>query len=173
MLWSDMIQYKDRKGKLTLNMMPIKIQNKTLFQVYVKSKRLKEWSDLQNELLAREGAKCWICGKESLNLHIQEFWKFDDSNHLLNLQEIHHVCDLCHKFNRTDFWFFTDYGKEQLKQLDLSREDLIKHYCKVNNCSLKCFAENWKEAIKTWKARNNHEWQIDFGEFEPRKFFLT
>ena len=173
MQWSEMIHRKGKNTKLTLNLTPNKIQFKSLFQVYVKSKKLKEWTKIKRELLVREGAQCWICGRESLNLHIQEFWHYDDDNHLLNLQEIHHVCDLCHKIKRTDLWFFTEYGKEQLKQLDLCWEDLIKHYCKVNKCSLKVFAVNWREAIQTWKSRNIHEWQIDFGVYEPRKDYLT
>ena len=96
---------------------------------------------------------------------IQEFWDFDDKKHTMKLIEIHHVCDLCHKIKRTDFWFFTDYGKEQLKKLGYSYEDIIKHYCRVNKCRIKDFGKNWRKAIETWKARNKQTWHQDYGDF--------
>ena len=85
---------------------------------------------------------------------------------LISLREIHHLCAMCHKIKRTDLWFLTDYGKEQLKTLGLCQEDLINHFCKVNDCTLKEFAEQWSTAIKTWKKRSQYNWHQDFGEYQ-------
>ncbi|MBK5115066.1 MAG: hypothetical protein KGD59_04795 [Candidatus Heimdallarchaeota archaeon] len=157
--------YRRSSRKLTIELMPTTVESKTLFQVYNKNRRIDDWKSIKDDLLRREGKKCWICDRNDNLLHIQEFWDFDDVKQTMKLIEIHHVCDLCHKIKRTDFWFFTDYGKEQLKKLGYSYEDIIKHYCKVNKCKLKEFGKNWRNAIETWKTRNKQEWQQDYGEF--------
>ncbi len=161
---SKLIRSKSSR-KLEVELLPSTVKSKSLFQIYNKKRRLDEWKEIKDELLRREGNKCWICGKKSIHLHVSEFWDFDDKNRIMILTEIHHVCDMCHKIKRTDFWFFTDYGKEQLKQLGLSNEDFIKHYCKVNKCKLKDFGKNWRKAIDTWKERSRFDWQQDYGEF--------
>jgi len=145
--------------------MPTTVETKSLFQVFDKNRRIDDWKAIKDELLRREGNKCWICDRNDNLLHIQEFWDYDDEKQTMKLVEIHHVCDLCHKIKRTDFWFFTDYGKEQLKKLGYSYEDIIKHYCKVNKCRIKDFGKNWREAIEVWKERNKQQWQQDYGEF--------
>jgi len=153
--------------KLSIELTPTTVRAKSLFQFYSKNRRLDDWTEIKDELLAREGSRCWICEKESAHLHLNEFWHYDDVNQVMRLLEIHHLCDYCHKIKHTDFWFFTEYGIEQLKQLNVCREDLMKHYCRVNKCALKDFGKNWKEAIQTWKQRSEVSWVQDFGEFGP------
>lgn len=166
MQWRNFVQKKRVEKKLSVELTPITIQSKSLFQTYMKNNRFKEWSEIKKELLQKEGSTCWICGKESLSLHICEFWDYNDKSHKISLKEIHHLCDMCHKIKRTDLWFLTDYGKEQLKTLGLCQEDLINHFCKVNDCSIKEFAKQWSTAIKTWKKRSQYNWQQDFGEYQ-------
>lgn len=172
MQWTRLIQNKRRtSNKLTVELTPKTVRSKSLFHYYMKNKKLNEWSEIKQELLEREGSKCWICGTTSNHLHIFEFWNYDEKERSAQLTEIHHLCDLCYKIKRTDLWFFTDYGKEQLKHLGICREDLIKHFCKVNQCSLKDFALNWKVAITNWHKRNDIDWKQNFGDyiFSPRE----
>ncbi|MGC9781554.1 MAG: hypothetical protein HZR80_20110 [Candidatus Heimdallarchaeota archaeon] len=157
--------HRKNSKKLTVELIPTTVRSKSLFQIYTKNRCLDVWTEIKDELLEREGKKCWICGKKSMHLFVHEFWEYDDDKSLMKLQEIHHLCNKCHKIKRTDFWFFTDYGKEQLKKLDISPEDLIKHYCKVNKCDLKDFGQNWREAVDLWKTRSEQEWIQDYGEF--------
>jgi len=160
---------KKHKKKLVIDLLPKPVQNKTLFQRLSRKRSLEEWTKIKQELLRREGSRCYICGKETKHLHMHEFWHFDDATQTMRLEGIHHLCDLCQKVKRTDFWFFTPYGKEQLKHLDINTQDIIKHYCKVNNCSIEEFNRNWRQAVETWQKRNEKEWKLDFGEYMRNK----
>jgi len=160
---------KKQKKKLAIDLLPKPVQNKTLLQKLSRNRSLEEWTKLKQELLKREGNKCYICGKETIHLHMHEFWHFDDSTRTMKLRGVHHLCDLCQKVKRSDFWFFTPYGKEQLKQLEINHIDIIKHYCNVNNCSIEEFTKNWNQAIQIWEERNKKEWTQDFGPYLKSK----
>ena len=160
---SKLIRSKNPR-KLEVELLPSTVRDKSLFQIFNKERRLDEWKAIKDELLYREGSMCWICEKKSSSLHVAEYWDFDEDNKTMILTEIHHLCDMCYKIKRSDFWFFTEYGKEQLKQLNISPEDLVKHYCRVNKCELKDFGKNWREAIDTWKERSRFDWKQDFGD---------
>ena len=161
------LMQKKYERKLIIELRPKTVQSSTLFQRYSKTCRLEKWATIKEELVKREGNICFICGKKSSHLHLHEFWNYDDNARIMRLHNIHQICTLCQKLKRTDFWFFTDYGKEQLKKLDIGWEELIRHYCKVNKCSIKDFGENWKEAIEVWKERSKFNWNQDFGEYLP------
>lgn len=165
MQWSKLIQKKRISNRLTVELTPASVRSKSLFQYYVKNNKIEEWTKLKRELLEKEGAKCWICGKESYHLHIHEFWNYNEQTKTATLQEIHHICDMCYILKRSDKWFFTDFGKEQLKQFGLSQHDLVKHYCRVNRCFGREFGENWQEAVDIWNDRNKINWSLDFGEY--------
>ena len=64
--------------------MPTTAESKTLFQVFNKNRRIDDWKAIKDELLRREGKKCWICDRSDNLLHIQEFWDFDDKKHTMN-----------------------------------------------------------------------------------------
>jgi len=51
----------------------------------------------------------------------------------------------------------------------LSREDLINHFCKVNNCSREDFEKHEEEAFRIWRERSKYEWKQDFGEYDPNR----
>ena len=167
MQWIKLVEKRRVVKRLAVELTPTSLRSQSLFQTYLKNKKIKEWSEIKEELIEKEGAKCWICGRETLQLHIHEFWIYDDFSHEALLKEIHHLCGLCHKIKRTDLWFFTTYGKKQLKELGLCREDLIKHYCKVNKCALKDFAIDWREAVSDWRKRCENHWNTDLGNYHP------
>ena len=166
MQWTKFVQNKRIDKKLSVEMTPITVRS-NLFQIYMKNKKIKEWSEIKEELLLREGSKCWICGKQSAHLHIHEFWDYNDNTHTAELKELHHLCDLCSKIKKTDLWFFTDFGKEQLKKLSITQGDLVKHYCKVNNCTIQDFTINWKETVDRWYERNQYNWKQNLGVYKP------
>ncbi|NHJ49389.1 MAG: hypothetical protein FK733_16485 [Asgard group archaeon] len=153
--------------KLSVELVPKSVRSNNLFYYYNQNRKLDLWSGIKNELLEREGQHCWICQKKSVQLHLHEFWAFDDTNQRMILQELHHVCNLCDKVLNANLWFLTDYGREQLLKLDILPEDLIKHYCKVNSCSLKDFGKDWRSAVDTWKKRNEITWEVNFGIYNP------
>jgi hypothetical protein len=154
--------------RLSVEFTPTTVRSNSLFHYYNQNRKLIFWTTIKNNLLKREGNHCWICCEESSQLHLHEFWYFDDISKTMTLREIHHLCDLCDKIKHADLWFLSDYGRKQLLELNLLPEDLIKHYCKVNNCSLKEFGNNWREAFDIWKKRSEINWHKNFGKFKPK-----
>jgi hypothetical protein len=146
--------------KLTIELVPSTVWYSSLYRLLPKS----EWYDLKNKVFAEEGRRCYICGsEEGLSLH--EFWKYDDDKHIQKLSEFHHLCNLCHKIKHMGFWCYTIDGKAKLEQEGLCREDLIRHFCKVNGCTEKEFKEHEREAFKIWSERSLHQWKQDFGDY--------
>lgn len=165
MHWTKFIHQKQIPTRLTVELTPASVRSKSLFSFFMRNKEVDKWTEIKDELLKREGARCWICETESNHLHLHEFWIYNDQTHQASLKEIHHLCDLCDKIKRSDLWFFTDFGKVQLKELGINDDDLIIHYCKVNNCSREEFSKNWEEAVILWHKRNVIHWKQDFGNY--------
>ena len=103
-------------------------------------------------------------------MEAHEFWEYDDKRHVQRLVAVHHLCDLCHKVKHIGFWCRTRDGKELLARLGLTREDLVRHFCRVNNCSREEFEEHEREAFRIWEERSRHRWKQDFGEYDPKRW---
>jgi hypothetical protein len=107
-----------------------------------------QWSpvvfyELKGDLFKNEGKRCWICGDENNRLEVHEFWKYNKENgeHIQRLLGIHHLCFLCHKIKHIGF-ARTENGLKGLQSRGYPFEDLIKHFCKVNNCSREDFEKH-------------------------------
>jgi len=98
-------------------------------------------------------------------LSLHEFWAYDDEKHTQTLSAIHHLCNLCHKIKHIGFWCHTADGRMKLKQAGLDRDDLIRHFCRVNNCTKQDFQEYEDNAFDVWRERSKHQWEQDFGNY--------
>jgi len=165
MQWTKFVQRRRSDRKLSVEMTPITVRSNSLFQYYIKNQKMDEWIEIKEELLQKEGSKCWICGIKSNHLHIHEFWELDDSSQIAKLKELHHLCDMCFKIKKSEIWFFSNYGREQLKKLDVTKDDLIQHYCKINKCSQEEFDLEFSKEIINLMEKNKHKWKVDFGDF--------
>jgi hypothetical protein len=147
--------------KLTIELVPSTVWFSSLYRLLPKN----EWYRLKKEVFAKEGRKCYICGSDrGLSLH--EFWSYDDEKYIQKLLGFHHLCNLCHKIKHIGFWCHTTEGQAKLEREGLRREDLINHFCTVNNCTRKEFEEHEKAAFEVWTERSMHQWKQDFGECE-------
>ena len=153
--------------KLTIELVPSTVWFSSIYRIYEKSAQLDKWKKIKKELFKKEGRKCWICGAENIRLEAHEFWEYDDRNHIQKLVAIHHLCGMCHKVKHMGFWCYTSEGKRKLKEEGLTREDLINHFCNVNNCTREDFERHEREAFRIWKVRSRYEWEQDFGEYDP------
>jgi len=160
---------KFKNFKLSIELVPSTVWFSSIHRLYREGNQLEKWRRIKEDLFQKEGRKCWICGKEGVRLDAHEFWEYDDKNHVQKLGAIHHLCTLCHKIKHIGLWCHTSDGREKLAKEGLSREDLINHFCKVNDCPREEFEKHEKEAFGTWKERSKHEWKQDFGEYEPEK----
>ena len=76
---------------------------------------------------------------------------------------------MCHKIKHIGFWCYTVDGRKLMEKAGLTREDLINHFCKVNNCTREEFEKHEEEAFKIWRERSKYEWKIDLGKYDPNK----
>jgi len=157
---------KVRQFKLTIDLVPSTVWYSSVYQILKEKNMLDEWKRIKKRILEKEGCRCYVCGKEDIRLEANEFWEYDDKKRIQKLVAIHHLCGMCHKIKHIGLWCYTLNGKKGLKEEGLSREDLIKHFCKVNSCTKKEFLEHESESFKVWKERSKHPWKQDFGEYE-------
>ncbi len=156
-----------RGFKLTIELVPSTAWFSSLYHVYREAGRLDEWRRLKEELFEREGRRCWICGRRGGRLEAHEFWEYDDENHVQRLVAVHHLCSMCHKVKHIGFWCYTREGRERLAREGLTREDLIEHFCRVNNCTREDFERHEEEAYRKWVERSRHRWRQDLGSYHP------
>lgn len=150
--------------KLTIELVPSTAWNKSVYQMLRDRRRL--WNRIKSDVYQREGRQCFICGSKEGRLQAHEFWEYDDENNVQKLKAIHHLCDYCHKIKHIGFWCHTQRGKQLLESQGIIRQDLINHFCRVNNCSEADFLKHENEAFKTWSQRSKQDWKQDFGEYE-------
>jgi len=153
---------KKQKFKLTIELVPATIWFSSLYRLMSE----KSWRKLKEEVYKKEGRKCWICGSTKGPFELHEFWEYDDKKHVQKLIGIHHLCRLCHMIKHFGLWEHTSKGKEKLRKMGLSREDLVRHFCKVNDCSKEDFLRHEKEAFELWRKRSLFDWKQDFGKYE-------
>lgn len=123
------------------------------------------WYGIKQDIYSREGHQCYVCRSKEGQLSAHEFWEYDDEKHVQRLVGIHHLCNLCHKIKHIGFWCHTIEGKSKLKQEGLDREDLIKHFCSVNDCTREDFLKHEQKAFDLWQERSMHRWKQEFGQY--------
>ena len=148
--------------KLEIELVPLTAWRSSLYRLMPKN----EWRRLKDKVYAKEGRECYICGSKQGPLSLHEFWEYDDDKHVQRLSAVHHLCSLCHKIKHIGFWCRTTDGKMKLKQAGLDRDDLIRHFCIVNNCTKQKFLEHEDKAFDLWGERSKFQWKQDFGTYE-------
>ena len=147
--WEDM--------KLTVELVPKPLWGLSL---YAKLSRAA-WSALKKKVFAEEGKRCFICGYAGQRFYLHEFWDYDDKRRVQRLVSVHHLCDFCHKVKHIGRTLHTPDGERELEQQGLTREDIVAHFCAVNNCESSDFERYHDEVFKVWRERNRHKWSQD------------
>jgi len=154
--------------KLAIELVPSTAWYSSIYQYCKKSNNLQKWYEIKKQLFEQEGCKCWICGKETGKLEAHEFWQYDDIKHIQILKAIHHLCSLCHKVKHIGLWLYTEDGEKMLRKQRLTKQDIINHFCKVNNCSIEEFKKYVNNAFKVWNSRSKFQWKQDFRNFASK-----
>ena len=147
---------------MEIELVPSTVWRSSLYRLMPKN----EWHRLKEEVYTKEGRKCYICNSESGRFSLHEFWEYNDDKHVQRLSAVHHLCNLCHKIKHIGFWCHTANGRRILKQSGLDRDDLIEHFCIVNNCKKEEFLNSEDKAFDMWKERSKYQWKQDFGKYE-------
>lgn len=151
--------------KLDIELVPRSAWNQSLYNYFKNNKRIIEWNKIKNDIFLSEGRKCWICGAANSGLEAHEFWEYDETNGIQKLLAIHHLCSMCHKIKHIGFWG-TEDGLKILEKYNLSWEDIIKHFCRINECTIEDFQLHKKKAFEIWGGRNKLKWKQDFGKYQ-------
>jgi len=113
--------------KLTIELVPKTVWFSSLYRILKERGRLEKWREIKRMLYEKEGRRCYICGSEKGPFEAHEFWEYDDENHIQRLVAVHDLCSLCHKIKHIGFWCYTEDGRKKLKEMGLSKEDLVEH----------------------------------------------
>lgn len=152
-----------RKFKLEIELVPEPLWERSLYHMLPR----EEWKRLWHKIIQEEGGKCYICGSTGMKLELHEFWEYDDENRVQKLVGMHLICDLCHMVKHLGYWCHTDEGRIKLEKRGLSRNDLIQHFCRVNNCSEEDFLQHEEESFKIWRERSKYDdWKQDLGRYK-------
>jgi len=139
--------------KLEIELVPQGLWRSSLANLFSRS----EWDRIRKEQYKKANYKCEICGTEDV-LNCHEKWYYDDEKRLQTLTGFIALCRNCHAIKHAGFSMHTEKGKQIF-----NREELIKHFCKVNNCSKEDFLKHEDEAFEVWSKRSKQKWSQDFG----------
>ena len=153
--------------KLTVDLIPRTAFNLSLYNYFKEHGQLDKWNKIKQELFKSEGRQCWICSDKNTRFEAHEYWEYDEASYIQKLISIHHLCSMCHKVKHISYWGTTDERLEQLSRIGLSRDDLVGHFCKVNNCSIEEFYKHLKESSSIHARRSKIQWKQDFGKYLP------
>lgn len=117
------------------------------------------WDTIRKRSYKEANYRCQICGTNNI-LHCHEIWEYDDEKRIQHLKDFISLCENCHMIKHAGFSMHTPEGQE-----NFDRDELIDHFCKVNECKKEAFFKHEDEAFKVWKERSKHEWKQNFGEY--------
>jgi len=142
--------------KLEIELVPSTVWYSSLFRLLP----IKVWNRIRNEIIKNNGRKCQICGETEGTMNLHEIWEYNDVNHVQKLKGFVLLCGMCHHVKHIGLaGILANEGK-------LDYNEVIKHFCRVNNCSENDFEENVDKAFEIWRERFKHQWKQDFGKYE-------
>jgi hypothetical protein len=142
--------------KLTAELVPSTVWYSSLFRLLPR----EVWNNLREDIIRENGRKCQICGETEGTMNLHEIWHYDDMNHVQKLGGFILLCRMCHHVKHIGLaGILADEGK-------LDYKEVVRHFCKVNNCSEAEFETHVNNAFMMWKKRSQYQWKQDFGEYE-------
>lgn len=147
---------EDMDMKLEIELVPNTVWFKSLYQLLPR----EVWNSIRAEHIRTTGAKCEICSSLVRPLQLHEIWEYDDEKHVQKLLGFQLLCRKCH--------WIKHIGLAGIKadKDELDYDELIEHFCGVNQCSRKDFDKHKHKAFEIWRERSTHEWKQDFGEYK-------
>ena len=157
--------------KLTLEFIPLTKED-SLYRFLKRTKREGKWREIKIEIIKKFGKKCQICEQIATNLELHEVWEYDEETCIQRLVELKMLCGKCHKVKHLNNFYQSKVVKHGMLKSEITKQDLIDHFCKVNACSEEDFHHIEQEAFKTLRWLNKIKWKKDFSQFyEPiRKY---
>ena len=118
----------------------------------------REWDKIRKKVYKKACYECEVCKNTGL-LYCHERWNYDDINKIQKLIGFSALCENCHYVNHLGLVNIKIASNELPEQF---MDDLIDHFCKVNDCSKRDFEEHRDRAYNKWIERSKVNWNIDF-----------
>ncbi len=126
------------------------------------------WKRLRQQVLTEQDWRCSICGArgieadpfEGVQLVCDEVWRYDDDKRIATLVGLQATCRMCS--------FVKHFGHAQIlaAQGSISIQQVVAHFCRVNDCREEAFEMHRAQAFAVWRRRSGGpSWSIDFGEY--------
>lgn len=142
--------------KLTAELVPSTVWFSSLYRLMPK----ETWNSIRDDIIKRNGRKCQICCETEGTMNLHEIWQYDDVNQIQKLKGFILLCRMCHHVKHIGLaGILANKGK-------LDYDEVMKHFCKVNDCSEKDFEKHVDESFETWRKRSGHNWKQDFGKYK-------
>jgi len=141
--------------ELTIELVPSTVWYSSLYRLLPR----EVWDKIRNEIIKNNGRKCQVCGETEGKMNLHEIWEYDDVKHVQKLDGFILLCEMCHHVKHIGLaGILANEGK-------LDYNEVIEHFCKVNDCTKKEFEKHRTEAFDVWQKRSEYEWKQDFGEY--------
>jgi len=121
------------------------------------------WLKLSRAIRTELGC-CSICGGRK-RLHGHEVWQFNEKirSGVATLVKVDAICTLCHSVQH---WGRTKILIMQGLMTVADGQRLIRHFAKVNGCSISSFDRHAQRASAQWRSSSKKKWKVDWGVFK-------
>jgi hypothetical protein len=139
--------------ELTMEMVPEPLWGISLANLMPKER----WDVLRKRVYREYDYHCGVCGASNTTMYCHEIWRYDDFAHVQTLTGFIALCQMCHHVKHLGrAGILASEGK-------LDYQQVILHYCRVNECEATQFSMDRDEADYEWGERSEHEWSSTLG----------
>ena len=131
------------------------------------------WDLIRNRVYAEFFYKCPYCEKEFWNdvpeesikrpvgggMHAHEIWRYDDETHIQHINGIVALCPTCHSIKHMVLTL------KKIEAGEIKQEDIIGHFCMVNNCNPSDFSEALEWEMQIYGERSRYNWVCNIENF--------
>jgi hypothetical protein len=141
--------------ELTIEMVPQPLWGISLANLMPKEK----WDVLRKSVYREHDYHCGVCRASNTTMYCHEIWQYDDITHVQTLTGFVALCQMCHHVKHLGLaGVLASEGKLDFQQV-------ILHYCQVNDCEGTQFFMDRANAECEWRERSEHEWSSNLGGY--------
>ena len=148
--------------KLTLDFIPLTGED-SLYNFLKRTRRLGKWKAIKEYLIRKQGRKCQACNQDDSYLEAHEVWEYDEIICIQSLKEVQLICKKCHLVKHLNFFYGSKVVKRGMLPSTITKQELITHFCQVNECTEADYHRLEGEAFQLLRWRNKIRWKKDFG----------
>src|SRR5579885_1150328 len=117
----------------------------------------EDWRRIRKTVLKASFYHCQACRAPSRWLQCDEQWSWNEETGVQTLIGLRALCRQCHLCKHIGL------AKGLARQGKINLDDLIGHYCRVNNCDRAAFDTDDEQAALHYERRAAVKWSVDFG----------